>query len=171
MISQIPQPVRLYLDVCCLNRPFDDQSQPRIHLEAEAVLAIIGRVTSHGWRCLTSQALVFEIGRTPDPQRRRRVSTLLASATREPIIPNDTLLQARTDTLVSLGFRPLDALHIAGAERATADAFLTTDDRLLRLAARLHADDRPTVPIANPLAWLTARLATEEGDGDDAGAD
>jgi hypothetical protein len=30
-----------YLDGCCLNRPFDDQSQPRVRLEAEAVLSIL----------------------------------------------------------------------------------------------------------------------------------
>lgn len=33
--------MRVYLDICCLKRPFDDQSQPRIHLEAEAVLALL----------------------------------------------------------------------------------------------------------------------------------
>jgi hypothetical protein len=36
--------MRVYLDACCLNRPFDDRSQDRIRLEAEAVLAIIERV-------------------------------------------------------------------------------------------------------------------------------
>lgn len=122
--------MRLYLDVCCLNRPFDDQRQTRVHLEAEAVLAILSRVGSHGWRCLTSQALAFEIGRTPDPQRRRRVQTLLVSAAaRETAILTDAALQTRANELVALGFRPLDALHIAGAERASADALLTTDDR------------------------------------------
>jgi hypothetical protein len=30
--------VVLYLDICCLKRPFDDQAQPRIRLESEAVL-------------------------------------------------------------------------------------------------------------------------------------
>ncbi len=33
--------MKLYLDVCCLNRPFDDQPQDRVHLEAEAVLTIL----------------------------------------------------------------------------------------------------------------------------------
>ena len=28
---------KIYFDVCCLNRPFDDQSQARIRLEAEDV--------------------------------------------------------------------------------------------------------------------------------------
>ncbi len=34
----------IYLDACCLNRPFDDQSQPCVHLEAEAVLIILARL-------------------------------------------------------------------------------------------------------------------------------
>lgn len=33
----------IYLDVCCLNSPFDDQTQERIHLEAEAVMLILNR--------------------------------------------------------------------------------------------------------------------------------
>jgi hypothetical protein len=37
--------MRVYLDMCCLKRPFDDQSQPRIHLESEAVLALLGAAT------------------------------------------------------------------------------------------------------------------------------
>ncbi|BAZ26615.1 hypothetical protein NIES4073_75230 [Kalymmatonema gypsitolerans NIES-4073] len=31
----------IYLDVCCLNRPFNDQTQERIRLEAEAVFIIL----------------------------------------------------------------------------------------------------------------------------------
>jgi len=33
--------MRVYLDMCCLKQPFDDQPQPRIHLESEAVLALL----------------------------------------------------------------------------------------------------------------------------------
>jgi len=39
---------RLYLDVCCLNRPFDDQSQDRIRLEAEAVRVILNALPRSG---------------------------------------------------------------------------------------------------------------------------
>ncbi len=31
------QNYRIYLDACCLNRPFDDQTQPRIALETQAI--------------------------------------------------------------------------------------------------------------------------------------
>ena len=37
-------PMKVYLDVCCLNRPYDDQTQDRVHLECEAVLLILSRL-------------------------------------------------------------------------------------------------------------------------------
>jgi predicted nucleic acid-binding protein len=54
------------------------------------------------------------------------------------------------------GFTGIDALHLACAETAGAGVFLTTDDRLLRLAAR-HADFL-RVNVANPLVWMQNRL-------------
>lgn len=32
--------MRLYLDLCCFNRPYDDQTQTRIRLETEAKILI-----------------------------------------------------------------------------------------------------------------------------------
>lgn len=29
--------MKVYLDICCLKRPFDDQSQPRIAVESAAI--------------------------------------------------------------------------------------------------------------------------------------
>ncbi len=64
----------IYLDVCCLNRPFDDQTQPRIRLETEAILEIISRCRTGEWKLLSSTALESEIARTPDLTRREQVS-------------------------------------------------------------------------------------------------
>lgn len=60
---------RIYLDVCCLNRPFDDQTQPRIHLEAPAVLAIIAKCQQKTWKLINSSALIAELNQTPDLER------------------------------------------------------------------------------------------------------
>ncbi len=57
----------IYLDVCCLNRPFDDQTHDRIHLKAEAVLAILSRIGTGEWDWLSSNVVDFEINQTPDP--------------------------------------------------------------------------------------------------------
>jgi hypothetical protein len=72
----------IYLDVCCLNPPFDDQTQARIRLEAEAVLTILARCESGDWQCLRSEVIDLEIGRTPDPERPRRVQLLPSHADR-----------------------------------------------------------------------------------------
>jgi hypothetical protein len=41
--------MRIYLDVCCLSRPFDNQSQERVRLESEAVLMILHRIETGEW--------------------------------------------------------------------------------------------------------------------------
>ena len=32
--------MKIYLDMCCLQRPFDDKTQVRVLVEAEAVLGV-----------------------------------------------------------------------------------------------------------------------------------
>ena len=55
--------MRIYLDNCCLQRPLDDQTQPRIKVETEAVLAILASALAGDFVLLGSEALEFEIGR------------------------------------------------------------------------------------------------------------
>ncbi len=141
---------RVYLDVCCLNRPFDDQTQDRIHLEAEAVVLILARFQAGEWEWVSSEAVDFEVEQIPDAARRANVQLLLGHARRTvPVTQAET---ERMQQLVALGFRSMDALHIACAEAAAADVFLSTDDRLLRRAARGAAQLQ--VRAENPLTWL-----------------
>jgi len=37
--------MKYYFDNCCFNRPYDDQTQERIHLESESILAGYGDYT------------------------------------------------------------------------------------------------------------------------------
>ena len=146
--------MRLYLDVCCLNRPFDDQTQDRIRLEAEAVTIILGHLETKEWEWVGSDAVTLEIAQTADEERRRR--TQLLAAHMHETIRTDSGAFARAQELVQLGFQPVDALHLACAERGVVDIFLTTDDRLLRLANRTATQIQ--IQVANPLAWLAKAL-------------
>lgn len=151
--------MRLYLDACSLNRPFDDRSQVRVHLESEAVLAILERVEREDWTLLSSAVLEFELTQTPDSQRRARTLRLLSLAREQTGC--DAIVSSRASELRRThGLRALDALHLACAEALKADAFLTTDDRLIR-AARRTAGPALRVRVANPLAWLTEVLSKE----------
>lgn len=140
----------VYLDVCCLNRPFDDQAQARIHLESEAVLLILERLHSKTWDWVSSDVVDMEIKQTPDPERRQRVQLIAGQA--HHIVRLDANIRRRANELAELGFSTYDALHIASSESANSDVLLTTDDQLLRLASR-HTTLLLTT-VANPLLWL-----------------
>ncbi|HEY2159339.1 MAG TPA: PIN domain-containing protein, partial [Isosphaeraceae bacterium] len=134
---------RVYLDVCCLNRPFDDQSQDRIRLESEAVRLILARIKSGEPSWVVSEVMEEEIERTADPVRRGRVRLMLDYAATRIALGDAEV--TRGEELEALGFQAYDALHLACAEAAAVDVFLTTDDRLLRTARRAAGDLRVRV--------------------------
>ena len=140
----------IYLDVCCLNRPFDDQTQDRIRLEAEAVILILGHVETGKWSLVGSEVMIFEIDRTPDPERRNRMTVLVESIDCSFTVDGETA--ERASAIEAFGVAGFDALHLACAERVGADLFLTTDDRLLRAAGRVAKKLR--VKVADPVTWL-----------------
>jgi hypothetical protein len=72
--------MRIYLDCCSLQRPFDDKSQPRIAVEAEAVLVILSLCETDHLTLISSDALLFEIGRTPDQNRKEDELAILKIA-------------------------------------------------------------------------------------------
>ena len=141
---------KIYLDTCCINRPFDDQTQVRVRLEAEAVLGVLGRIENGEWSWAGSEVLMDEIEQMPDAQRLSRVK-LLSGFVQEIIEIGEKEVK-RAKELQKEGFQVFDALHIACAESAKVDVFLSTDDRLLRQAKRVSK--RLHVRIENPLAWI-----------------
>ena len=143
-------PPKVYLDVCCLQRPFDDQRQERVRLEAEAVRLILRRVEAGQLAWLTSEVVDYEIAQTPDPERALKASLLADCAAAKLVVDND--VTARATQLENLGFGGYDALHLACAESGPVELFFTTDDKLLKRAARHAADLR--LRVVNPLAWL-----------------
>lgn len=142
--------MRIYLDVCCLNRPFDDHVQDRVRLESEAVLTILSHSQTENWLLLSSEVVDIEISKIPDNDRRHKVSIL--SAMPHSYIVIDDEIERRALELEKLGFRSFDALHIACAEKGGADVLLTTDDNLLRKA--LQKSDVLKIRLENPVKWL-----------------
>jgi len=142
--------IKLYLDVSCLNRPFDDQHQARIRIESTAVTLIFERMDAGVWRQVSSEMAIIEIDAIPDADRRNRVRMLLPES--ESIMKLKKATFDRAKELELLGFKPADAVHVAAAERAKADLLLSCDDRLCRLAKRRQNELQ--VRIMNPVDWL-----------------
>lgn len=153
--------LRIYLDVCCFNRPFDDQTQSRIRVETEAVLAILERCETEAWELIISEMVETELAQIADQERRQRIEGALLMA-RSNIEVNDRI-ESRGEDLQKLGFQGFDAIHLACAETAQADVFLSTDDRLLRRAIRYR--DQLTVAVENPATWFITTV--QAGDDND----
>lgn len=142
--------MKLYLDACCLNRPFDDQRQPRVRLEAEAISLILQKLHQHEWEWVGSEVLVYELGQTVDAERRERL-LLLAGHSHQVIAITEKILK-RAETLETAGFDSYDAIHLASAEQAKVDVFLTTDDNIQKVAKR--SKEALPLLIENPVRWL-----------------
>jgi hypothetical protein len=126
--------MRIYLDMCCLKRPFDDQGQVRIRLESEAILTLLD-APSEKIEFLRSSALDLEINQNPLPVRAAKVRQWLEK--QSPLaLPDQSLLKERTEALMAMGFKNFDAFHLASAELGQAEVFVSCDDRLLASANR-----------------------------------
>lgn len=140
----------VYLDNCCYNRPFDDQTRERIHLESEAILAILKMGQMKSVSIVGSEILELEINRMQDENKKRKVLGLYKAA--DMRIPYTDKIKKRSADIMSVSkIRTFDSLHIAAAEEADADVLLTTDDKFEKMAEKLELKIR----VMNPLrfAW------------------
>jgi predicted nucleic acid-binding protein len=144
------QPSRIYLDACAINRLTDDLGQARVRAEAEAVEAILALNAFGVIRWTASAVLEAELGHNPHTEQRARALGLLSQA--PAYIWPDESTYVRAYRLAEQGFGLFDALHLACAEEAAADFFLSTDDRLLRKAAR--GVGKLQIQSMNPVDWI-----------------
>src|SRR5574339_649595 len=142
--------MRIYLDACCLNRPFDDQRQPRIRFEAEAISLILQKLHQREWEWIGSEVLVDELGQTVDVERKERL-LLLAGQSHQVVEITEKILK-QAEKLEASGFESYDAIHLACAEEAKVDVFLTTDDNIQKTANRKK--EVFSFMVENPVKWL-----------------
>jgi len=140
------------MDNCCLNRPFDDQSNLRIHLEAEAIKTIIRLVEQQKWNLVSSKVLKFEISKIADESRRKEL--MLMESLAGEVVQINTQIGVRANEFERLGIQSFDALHLACSEN-NADILLTVDDRLIKKALTVN---NLNISVRNPLIWLSEVL-------------
>lgn len=140
----------IYLDLCCFNRPYDDQSQMRVRLETEAKLALQDKVRSGVCQLVWSAVLDLENSKNPYIEHMQAISQWRALASRHVMAESDVMAVA--EPLVASGVHTFDALHVASALVGKAELFITTDDRLLKRVQ--HLRDIKVLFPADALALL-----------------
>ncbi len=126
--------MKLYLDLCVYNRPFDYQGQERVALETGAFIYLLEKVEKGSHVVIASEALLYENNKSLDEQRKARVASYLSLA--REFVGADLSVLERVNVLKELGFPDIDALHVALAEKARADYFVTCDDDIIKLYKR-----------------------------------
>ena len=139
--------MRVYLDNCMFNRPFDDQTQIRIRLEAEAKLYVQDKIKNKCIELIWSYILEIENSQNPHDERRIAIQKWKNLSTIK-IVENQKIL-ANANQLLKSGIKPKDALHVASAVEGKADYFLTTDDKLLSGINRSKI-----IEVLNPVDYI-----------------
>ena len=121
--------LKLYLDNCCFNRPFDDQSQVLVRLETEAKLLIQQEIVDNRLDLIWSFILHYENNDNPYIARKRQIAIWETIATEIVVLNDDILLKAKE--IMALRVKGKDALHISCAIQANVDYFITTDKKIL----------------------------------------
>lgn len=127
------------MDNCCLNRPFDDQRQARIRLEAEAKLCIQGRVRDGTLELCWSYILDYENDANPYEERRRMIAGWRRYAVAD--VEETSGVVGQANVLARLGLKAKDALHLACAIHGGCNYFVSTDDVVLRRAKEIREMD------------------------------
>ena len=139
--------MRVYLDNCCYNRPFDEQGQVSVLLETIAKLSIQQQMRDGLIEYAWSSVLDFEIKKSRFLDRALQILPWSNGAAVYVIV--DATIRARGKELEAIGLKPADALHVACAESAGCDWFFTTDRGILKKAGLFS-----NIRIANPVEFF-----------------
>lgn len=142
--------MKIYLDMCCFNRPYDDQTQSRIRIETEAKIVIQQKIKDNEHDLLWSSILDFECSKNPFQEH--RIAILNWRTIASNVIMIDDSIIARATNLMTLGVGKYDALHVACSIAGGAELFMTTDDRLLKYLRVV--DDTLALLPQNALAYM-----------------
>ena len=139
--------MRVYLDNCCYNRPFDEQDQLKVRLETEAKLHIQRLMRLGVVEYVWSDMLVLEAEDCPDEDKREKILSWRHGAC--AFVEVTPEIERNADLIMELGVKDADAIHLACAASAKCDWFFTTDRGILNKVKNLG-----TMRVANPLHYI-----------------
>ncbi len=139
--------MKVYLDNCCYNRPYDDQSQIKVFLETQAKMYIQRLIVENKLELVYSYMSKYENSQNPFEIRKRSINDFFRHAAvyiDESCSDHAVEIASR---IMKTGIKPKDALHVACAVIAKADFFITTDKRLLKY----HTNE---IRLTDPIEFL-----------------
>ena len=137
--------MRIYLDTCCYNRPFDDKSQISIQLESNAKLYIQKEISKGVYELVWSFILDHENKHNPQKEVQKNIqkwehqSAIYCK-------PTEKVLR-KSIQLESVGIDKNDAIHLACGILSECKYFITTDYDLIKTPMK-------EIKIINPIQFI-----------------
>ena len=141
--------MRVYLDICCYNRPYDDQSQRKISDETKAKLRIQDLIRNSLLDLVDSYMLRYECEQNPIYMRRTTIMDFI-SANAKFFVGEKShreIIVDKAHEIMLSGLKFKDSCHVASAIFAECDYLITTDKRLLK-----YKSDR--INLVSPIEFL-----------------
>lgn len=139
--------IKVYLDICCFNRPYDDQSQNSIHLETEAKLMVQEKIKVGKINLCWSYILDFENNANPFIEKQIEIQKWKKIAT--SFVDESSQIISTMENLTFIGLKPLDALHLSCAISLECQYFLTVDKGILNKSNKIK-----NIIVLNPVNFI-----------------
>jgi len=137
--------LKVYLDNCCYNRPFDDLSQDKVRDEATAKLFIQSLIKYRSLELHSSFMLLYEISDNPFASNREYISDFVNEYSSGYISTEE--VDPLSKEIMKTGIKQKDSIHLACSMIAGCDYFITTDKRILT-----YRTDK--IKIVNPIDFV-----------------
>jgi predicted nucleic acid-binding protein len=141
--------LKIYLDNCCYNRPFDDLTNEKNALEAKAIEDIISKTVDKKVKIYNSAAIEYELSGISEGNKKNQVEDLYDLLDLE-YVEHSQEIENRVDELEKQNVRHMDAYHIAYSEKANVDYLITTDKQMLNAGKKSDAK----IKIINPVELI-----------------
>ena len=142
--------MKLYFDLCCYSRFYDDQGQLKIYLESEAILNIINLAKQNNDEIYGSPALDLEIDQIDDIEKRNKIKYFYDQTITQKPDYIENVFNRVNQLVKKTKIRTLDSFHLAFAEINNIDILLTTDSRLEKACSKLDLN----IKVINPVKYL-----------------
>lgn len=140
--------MRIYLDNCCYNRPYDDQMQLRISLETQAKLFVQDLIRNNQIELAASYMPMYENEQNPYEMKKYAIRNFVQDNTSVYIgYDKSEEVSVIASQIAATGIKAKDAIHVASAILAACDYFLTTDIRLLKYQSK-------RISLLNPVDFI-----------------
>ena len=149
--------IRIYLDNCTYNRPYDDLSQITVNLEAQAKLHIQAAIRKGRYELVSSEILMKEIDDCPVEIRKKGIESFVLENSSIHVGPANThKIDEMARDIMKTGVKYKDASHIASALFAGCAYLISTDKRLLKY-------QNEKIKLVTPIEFIT-EMEAEDGD-------